>query len=226
MSFLLRSLAAAVLSLCLVAGSARASQVVFGNLGSDGSEALAAGGFTTSASRWYAHRFTVGSDATFTNLNTATLGLSANSVASVANVSVSIYSNSATNSPSSLLFTSSALTVSSQDKYAFAFSDASLSNNATYWLVLSTPNLLWQTADSGDPPSDQNGSGYTYAGTWRTTNSGGLWSTSSSGESFSLSLVASQSGPEPIPEPGTWAAAALLIGAAAYVRWRRRPQAA
>ena len=26
----------------------------------------------------------------------------------------------------------------------------------------------------------------------------------------------------PIPEPGTWAAAALLVGAAGYVRWRRR----
>ena len=27
---------------------------------------------------------------------------------------------------------------------------------------------------------------------------------------------------EPIPEPGTWAAAALLVGGAAYVRWRKR----
>ena len=30
------------------------------------------------------------------------------------------------------------------------------------------------------------------------------------------------SGPQPVPEPGTWAAAALLLGAAGYVRWRRR----
>lgn len=30
------------------------------------------------------------------------------------------------------------------------------------------------------------------------------------------------SGGAPIPEPGTWAAAALLVGAAGYVRWRRR----
>lgn len=29
-------------------------------------------------------------------------------------------------------------------------------------------------------------------------------------------------GPEPIPEPGTWAAAALLAGGATYLRWRRR----
>lgn len=29
-------------------------------------------------------------------------------------------------------------------------------------------------------------------------------------------------GPAAIPEPGTWAAAALLVGAAGYVRWRKR----
>jgi MYXO-CTERM domain-containing protein len=32
------------------------------------------------------------------------------------------------------------------------------------------------------------------------------------------------SGSEAIPEPGTWAAAALLAGAAGYVRWRRRKE--
>ena len=29
-------------------------------------------------------------------------------------------------------------------------------------------------------------------------------------------------GPQPVPEPGTWAAAALLLGTAGYVRWRKR----
>ena len=29
-------------------------------------------------------------------------------------------------------------------------------------------------------------------------------------------------GSQPVPEPGTWAAAALLAGTAAFVRWRRR----
>jgi hypothetical protein len=33
-------------------------------------------------------------------------------------------------------------------------------------------------------------------------------------------------GPEPIPEPGTWAAAALLMGGATYLGWRRRRDAA
>jgi MYXO-CTERM domain-containing protein len=34
--------------------------------------------------------------------------------------------------------------------------------------------------------------------------------------------VASAASVEAIPEPGTWAAAVLLAGAAGYVRWRRR----
>jgi len=32
-------------------------------------------------------------------------------------------------------------------------------------------------------------------------------------------------GAQPVPEPGTWAAAAMLAGAAGYMRWRRRKQA-
>jgi MYXO-CTERM domain-containing protein len=39
-------------------------------------------------------------------------------------------------------------------------------------------------------------------------------------QSFSTSYLS-----EPIPEPGTWAAAALLVGGAAFMRWRRRQTA-
>lgn len=35
-------------------------------------------------------------------------------------------------------------------------------------------------------------------------------------------FAAQDPGPAPIPEPGTWAAAALLAGGAGYVRWRKR----
>lgn len=44
-------------------------------------------------------------------------------------------------------------------------------------------------------------------------------STSATGPIFQAQNAA------PIPEPGTWAAAALLLGAAGYVRWRRRQAA-
>jgi hypothetical protein len=56
------------------------------------------------------------------------------------------------------------------------------------------------------------------------------------GESFSLNTAASlmdgtinltyeYTPAEVIPEPGTWAAAALLVGGAAFMRWRRRQTA-
>ena len=42
------------------------------------------------------------------------------------------------------------------------------------------------------------------------------------GTSTGLFYAAQDPGPTPIPEPGTWAAAALLIGGAAFARWRKR----
>ena len=40
-----------------------------------------------------------------------------------------------------------------------------------------------------------------------------------------LNLVFTSAGGQPIPEPGTWAAAALLVGGAALMRWRKRVHA-
>lgn len=45
--------------------------------------------------------------------------------------------------------------------------------------------------------------------------------TSSTGPIFEA-----QDGPAAIPEPGTWAAAALLVGGAALLRWRKRTKVA
>jgi formylglycine-generating enzyme len=47
------------------------------------------------------------------------------------------------------------------------------------------------------------------------------WSDSFLG-GFRLASATGGPGPTPVPEPGTWAAAVLLAGAAGYVRWRRR----
>jgi hypothetical protein len=44
-----------------------------------------------------------------------------------------------------------------------------------------------------------------------------LWSWT--GDSVTLNIGA---GPAPVPEPGTWAAAALLAGGAAFMSWRKR----
>jgi hypothetical protein len=39
-------------------------------------------------------------------------------------------------------------------------------------------------------------------------------------------LAGAGPGPAAVPEPGTWAAAALLVGGAGYVRWRKRAKVA
>lgn len=42
-----------------------------------------------------------------------------------------------------------------------------------------------------------------------------------------VAILAGQgAGPAAVPEPGTWAAAALLAGGAAFLRWRKRRDAA
>ena len=41
-----------------------------------------------------------------------------------------------------------------------------------------------------------------------------------------LVLTTGDSGPAAVPEPGTWAAAALLVGGAAFMRWRKRAKVA
>jgi autotransporter-associated beta strand protein len=44
------------------------------------------------------------------------------------------------------------------------------------------------------------------------------------GSPFDLNLVFTPGGDPGVPEPGTWAAAALLAGGAAFARWRKRKQ--
>jgi hypothetical protein len=43
-----------------------------------------------------------------------------------------------------------------------------------------------------------------------------------------VAILAGAGGPGPaaVPEPGTWAAAALLAGGAAFMRWRKRAKVA
>ena len=47
-----------------------------------------------------------------------------------------------------------------------------------------------------------------------------------SGAGNTVTFSISGAGPAPVPEPGTWAAATLLVGGAAFARWRRRQSAA
>lgn len=227
MSLVTRLLFAVALGLCLIIGSARASQVVFGNLGSSASDPLSPTANTqVSSSSWLAHGFTVGGTNTY--LNVVSLGIYGSGSATA-----SLYSSSA-GSPGSLItsVTQSIVNLSNPALQAFDFGGLSLTNASSYWIVLrgasGTP-FNWAFNDNGDFPTAQNSSGWSPLSpvTKSSANSGSSWTTSGVNRPASISITASSTAPEPaaIPEPGTWAAAALLIGAAAYVRLRRRAQA-
>jgi hypothetical protein len=52
---------------------------------------------------------------------------------------------------------------------------------------------------------------------------GGSFSLAQSGNDLYLVFTAAGGpGPSPVPEPGTWAAATLLIGGTAFMRWPKR----
>lgn len=94
-------------------------------------------------------------------------------------------------------------------------SPVSLSGNTTYWISIydnlnnGVPYFAWATAPSG---LDY------YAFSSDLTTWGSQQTDTNYGRQY---LAFSLNGPA-VPEPGTWVAAALLVGAAGYVRWRRR----
>jgi hypothetical protein len=57
----------------------------------------------------------------------------------------------------------------------------------------------------------------------KTVDAGSSWELASETEGFNFAFqINATSASAPIPEPGTWAAAALLGGGAAFMRWRKR----
>lgn len=66
---------------------------------------------------------------------------------------------------------------------------------------------------------------YVSAGNDSTLTISGFAFNSEPGEPIAAGAGGPPPGPSSVPEPGTWAAAALLVGAAGYVRWRRRTTA-
>ena len=216
MKYTLSIFAAAVL---LAIPSTNAA-IVFGNLGSDGSGSVAAiDGSAVSATDWVAQGFTTGGASTLLDVDSITLGLRNNSGNTIS-ASVSIWSDSG-GSPFASLYTSSAVNIPNANgaKYTFSFGAAPLNVGTSYWVVMSTPNLTWSYQSGNLAPTGLNSSGYVYTATKSTADSGLNW-----GNSFfssqAISMVATEA--QPIPEPGTWAAAVLLAGGAAYARWRKR----
>ena len=118
----------------------------------------------------------------------------------------------------------------------FFFSRPSQPRNDFSFGFDANPSPLWQPGDvvtfSGSATINLSG-GQTAAlfntGTWSGNATVGelIWA-SQFGDSPGLpvTLNISEAAPAAVPEPGTWAAAALLTGGAAFMRWRRRAKVA
>jgi hypothetical protein len=198
----------AVLSLASGAKSALVLDNISGSSGLGGFEPWQAQSFLTSAGSW-----------TLTSADLKLRG-QANSIV------VAIYSNSGSDLPGSSIGTLSGATTINSPTTSTILSytgNISLLGSTRYWLVYtSNGESDWQVASSTNT-----------TGTWSvpTPNRSAVsynepfaWTGQSS--NFSFSLNATAAAPAAVPEPGTWAAAALLAGGAAFARWRRRKVAA
>ena len=94
----------------------------------------------------------------------------------------------------------------------------------------SSTNYSWTILSAGSPITGFNAANFTLNLANFTNNNalgGGLFTLAAQGNDLNLLFTANVGGGggQPIPEPGTWAAAALLAIAAGYIRLRRRSAA-
>jgi hypothetical protein len=210
------AIATAALLLAVAGHAAPPTDVVYGNLGIGGTEDLSAtntdfgGGALTDSVARLAQGFTTGSSSQYLTVQSVTLGLFSNDTPSTR--TVSIFSDNE-GVPGTSLFTSNAQEVTSTGKYGFTFPSTILSPSTNYWIVPQGPASWYYNFDE-DQPTQQNLSGWSYLGTKREmTASLGTWLNSTGPYSVTITAV---------PEPSTYALAAIGVAAGGLMRWRRR----
>ncbi len=211
-----------------VGGSnAALADVVFGNLGASGTGAIDTGdtaivgsSVSGSSGNSFAVAFRTGTNSSFLKLQSVTLGLS--DVAPFSTALLAVVENNA-GLPTGTQKASASLQVGSTGRYSFGLGNVAVSPNTTYWVTVTAQNATdpnqfnWLRAAAGDPFSGLNNSGYvvpsaTYV---RRSQDGGAWNNFTNGQTLSMSITA-------VPEPSTYALAAIGFGVAGFARWRRR----
>jgi autotransporter-associated beta strand protein/T5SS/PEP-CTERM-associated repeat protein len=100
-------------------------------------------------------------------------------------------------------------------------------NQSYTWTILSAAGGI--SGFTGSSQFDINIGAINGTGGFANALNGGSFSIAQSLNGKNLNLVFTAAGgpgaPSPVPEPGTWAAAALLAGGAAFLRWRKRNKA-
>lgn len=99
-----------------------------------------------------------------------------------------------------------------------------LAANTTYWMVLSdstaggsSTKFNWYYSDNFTSPSAQNSSGFTFVNGARSINGGTSWTTNNAFAQTGITLNGT-----PVPEPTTYALAAIATGVMATVARRRK----
>lgn len=185
------------------------SNVVFGNLGSSGTNSV--GSFNSDIGPIAGFRLAQGFTAASPKLSVQSVSLWLFGEGTTG--SVSIYdatSLAPPGGPGDPVATSSSQTIGAKGLYQFSFSGLELTNAANYWIV-PNGNVSWYLA--GSSPTAQNASGYAFNGALERTD-GGFWQTAGT-DLMSVSINA-------VPEPTTYALGAIGIAAVGLARWRRR----
>jgi autotransporter-associated beta strand protein len=97
-------------------------------------------------------------------------------------------------------------------------------NQSYTWTILSAAGGI--SGFTGSSQFDINIGAFNGTGGFANGLNGGSFSIAQSLDGKDLNLVFTAAGGAPVPEPGTWAAAALLVGGAAFMRWRKRAKVA
>ena len=208
------------------AHAAPLTDIVFGNLGSSGTDALDSGnvaqiGSTVSGSSGnrFAIAFVTGSNSSFLKLQSVVLGLG-----DIAPFSTAILNlvNDNSGSPTGSTLATDSLEVQSNGLFTFGLGNVSLAANTKYWVTLEAQNptapstFSWLRGDTPASPTGLNGSGYTFPtdGGMRSQNNG-AWTVRADASTLSISITA-------VPEPSTYALAGIGVAAAGLMGWRRR----
>jgi hypothetical protein len=199
-------------------GSPVHAEVVFGNLGPNGTALLSDSGsdFGPSAAslKVLAQGFTTGTDSAFLTMQSISLGAFYDNV-TTQNFTVALYSNGGGNNPGSLIATSNATPVGAKGTYSFSFTPVTLAASTSYWVVPQfDADWFWYLNDDETQPIAQNSSGFGYLGTRRSNGTiAGTWSNTS--QPYTVSITA-------VPEPSTYALAATALGLCGIAAARRR----
>jgi len=223
----IKSLLLTVAAASLFVADARAV-IVFGNLGNAGTGALGSSSFQISSASYLAQGFKTAGPGGLLSLDSIVLGLNVNTGST--DTRVQIFADASGLPSGSPLATITGF-VNSNTPALYTFTPSSqllLASDSIYWIVVSDPDAgqqyNWVYNDDEASPTGYNASGYTWpaAGTLRSVNSGTSWTDRSGNFERTASFYLNVSAPSAVPEPGTWAAAALLVGGAAFARWRKR----